>query len=669
MRNLILNIVLIISSLSFLPVVSAGDTDSMQNSKMVAYFAEKGLASTNVGGLICANTTWTLAGSPYIVNSSSIVIGCNAELTIEPGVQVRFGSTFGMVVGYPGFGNGTLVARGTEELPIIFTSIKDPCDPCNPAAPGDWSRIHFSDYAIDANCDDSYNYLSGSILEHVIVEYAGYGTWAAVFAEKSSPYLSYCEIRHNSYYGIQVDGTSAPHININDCNVWDNSNTGIYIANGLGHRLTNNNVHHNYGNGIYLDNCSNNAIGGNIIANNSAGGISFGSSGNNGISGNTITNNTGSGIGFYYNYYSGGGNNINGNTVTNNSAGGIYFSICSYSYGGGNTITGNTITNNVAGGINFFACIGSYGGGNTITDNTVTNNTTDGSGGGMCFGGHSGSNTITDNTVTNNTAGGSGGGIYFEWDSGGDIISGNIITNNTADGAGGGIRFGGSGGNTINGNTIIDNMAGGAGGGIYFGSSGGSTLGGNDISSNTSGPEGGGVYLSASSNTTFSGNAIAYNQISGVGTTGGVFVTGESQSVSLAGDPDTYTYNIIRDNDGYQIYNDNSFRGDGLNDVNAVYMNWGTCDVEEIQALIFDFFDNSAKAFVLFYPFVTEIRGDFDGDKVVDLADLVTFCNNWLRADCDFPDWCEGTDLDMSHQVDFFDFIIFAKHWLESIQP
>jgi len=67
------------------------------------------------------------------------------------------------------------------------------------------------------------------------------------------------------------------------------------------------------------------------------------------------------------------------------------------------------------------------------------------------------------------------------------------------------------------------------------------------------------------------------------------------------------------------------------------------------------------------WPFVTEILGDFDGDWDVDEADLGTFCNNWLRADCNAPDWCEGADLDLSHEVDFLDFAIFAKHWLEGI--
>jgi len=656
MRNLISNLVLIILVLSALPVVFAGDVDSLQSGEVVEYFAVQGLSSTNVGGLICTNTTWTLAGSPYIVNSSSIVIGCNAKLTIEPGVQVKIGPTLGMVVGYPGFGNGTLVARGTEQLPIVFTSMKDPCDPCNPPLPGDWSRLHFTDLAVDAVLDAN-QYVSGSILEYVTVEYAGSGTWPAVYAEKSSPFLNHCQIRHNSYYGIRVNGQSTPYINITNCEVWENSSRGIVIENGMGHRLLNNNVHHNHDGGISFGSASNNTLTGNTVSNNTGMGISFDGSGGNMLTENNVLNNTGTGISFSFS----SSNIFTGNTISNNTGTGIYFRSS-----GSNTLTENTISNNIGTGIYFNADWCYNSGDNTLTGNIISNNT----GTGISFSGFygdKGRNTLTGNTISNNT----GGGIYFYSNgsygySGSNTLTGNTISNNTTSGPGGGIYLGeGSGSNTINGNTITNNMAGDAGGGIYFGSSGGSTLGGNNISDNTSGSEGAGIYLTASSNTTFSGNAIADNQISGLGTTGGVFVTGDSQYVSLAGDPSHLISNIVRDNDGYQIRNDNSFRGDGLNDVNAVYMNWGTCDVVEIQALIFDFFDNSAKAFVLFWPYICP--GDFDMDGDVDWVNLGTFVDNWLRVDCNIPDWCEGADLDVSESVDFFDFAELANNWLKEI--
>ena len=89
----------------------------------VVYFcvASAASAQTNQNGLIVSNRTWTAAGSPYIV-TGSIVIGNNATLTIQPGVEVRFNSGFGITVGSQAFGAGTLKAQGTAGSKILFRS-------------------------------------------------------------------------------------------------------------------------------------------------------------------------------------------------------------------------------------------------------------------------------------------------------------------------------------------------------------------------------------------------------------------------------------------------------------------------------------------------------------------------------------------------------------------
>jgi len=49
-----------------------------------------------VSGAIRTNTTWTKAGSPYVVTGSVTVYGdttTGVTLTIEPGVEVRFKRT------------------------------------------------------------------------------------------------------------------------------------------------------------------------------------------------------------------------------------------------------------------------------------------------------------------------------------------------------------------------------------------------------------------------------------------------------------------------------------------------------------------------------------------------------------------------------------------------
>jgi parallel beta-helix repeat protein len=388
------------------------------------YFSIVGADDTNVGGLICEDTNWTAAGSPYIV-TSGILIGCNATLTIEPDVVVRFDPQMAIVVGHSMWGKGKIVARGTAESPIIFTSVKDPNSMLDPAKPGDWSRIHFSDYAVDATFDGSDNYTGGCILEHCIVEYAGFGNYAAIFAEKSSPFLNYCEVRHNLYYGIQVDGTSAPAIKITNCQVWDHPTRGIYISGGsVGNRLLNNNIHDNRDGGIYFINSGSNTLTGNTISGNTSyygGGIYFINSSSNTLTGNTISGNTASGDG-----------------------GGIFF----YSNAGSNTITGNTISGNISSSTGGGMCFNASGG-NTLIENTITDNTSSGSGGGIFFY-FSGSNTLTGNTISGNTASDAGGGIYFYYNSGSNTLTGNLLETNTSiSGLGGAVYIGSSGDTTF----------------------------------------------------------------------------------------------------------------------------------------------------------------------------------------------------------------------------
>ena len=57
----------------------------------LAYPAQETSAApfTDVSGAISVDTTWTLAGSPYVV-VGDVTVEPDITLTIEPGVQVRF---------------------------------------------------------------------------------------------------------------------------------------------------------------------------------------------------------------------------------------------------------------------------------------------------------------------------------------------------------------------------------------------------------------------------------------------------------------------------------------------------------------------------------------------------------------------------------------------------
>jgi len=80
-------------------------------------------AQTNVSGGIFQNTTWTLAGSPYIV-TGSIVVFPDKTLTIEPGVEVLVAPDYSFNTGNFRYieVRGTLVALGTDQAPITFKS-------------------------------------------------------------------------------------------------------------------------------------------------------------------------------------------------------------------------------------------------------------------------------------------------------------------------------------------------------------------------------------------------------------------------------------------------------------------------------------------------------------------------------------------------------------------
>lgn len=84
------------------------------------FWADAVSAVTEVEGLIRNEQTWTLSGSPYLVKSAGFGVAGGGVLTIEPGVIVKFVNNSEL-----GTGSGKIIANGTQEKPIIFTSIAD----------------------------------------------------------------------------------------------------------------------------------------------------------------------------------------------------------------------------------------------------------------------------------------------------------------------------------------------------------------------------------------------------------------------------------------------------------------------------------------------------------------------------------------------------------------
>ena len=309
---------------------------------------------------------------------------------------------------------------------------------------------------------------------------------------------------------------------------------------------------------VYMDHCT--------IRHNGGGGLRVGGNGNY-VTHNTISDNT-----------------------TNTKGGGIY------NDGSSTTISENTISNNSADG---GGGIYNTGSSTAISSNIISNNSTKFSSGGGIYN-YSHFATISENTISNNSAG-DGGGIYNIGSS--TTIRDNIISNNSAGfpggGGGGGICNDDHSYAIISGNTISNNSARFFGGGIYNTSHYPVVINSNIISGNTvtvgnGDDDGGGIYWrDGSGDVTY--NTIISNTTAS-GSTGGVYVEYVEE------DYPNIHYNTIKDNDGYEIYNDNGFSTTRLD---VRYNWWGATDEAAIKGMIFDWWNDGGKGLVDYNPYLT----------------------------------------------------------------
>jgi hypothetical protein len=137
------------------------------------------------------DTRWSAQNVPYFLEDP-IRIHENATLTLDPGVVLKFTAGKHIEVGYNST-NGRLIAQGTEELPIVFTSAS--------AVPqkGDWQGIRFSRFT-----------LPGSILEHCNIGYSGpNATYRAnVIVDPcgvGNPTIKNCEIHSSQRHGVYLN--------------------------------------------------------------------------------------------------------------------------------------------------------------------------------------------------------------------------------------------------------------------------------------------------------------------------------------------------------------------------------------------------------------------------------------------------------------------------------
>jgi len=137
-----------------------------------------GTTETIVCGTIDQDQWWTALGSPYVLTCYSEV-AAGVTLNIAPGVVVRSNGDMLAV-------RGSLLAGGTPDQPIVFTSSK------SSPAPGDWKGLWFpQDHG-------------PSVLRDVVVEYAGGANFGAIELTGGALWIWDSEIRHNSHEGVNA---------------------------------------------------------------------------------------------------------------------------------------------------------------------------------------------------------------------------------------------------------------------------------------------------------------------------------------------------------------------------------------------------------------------------------------------------------------------------------
>ena len=101
-----------------------------------------GASVTLVSGNITQNTSWTVANSPYEL-TGNVTVNQGIILSVEPGVIIRFRSGLNITV------NGGLTCNGSSGYPIILTS-------ASLTIPSFWGGIQFNSTAISSACIMNY---------------------------------------------------------------------------------------------------------------------------------------------------------------------------------------------------------------------------------------------------------------------------------------------------------------------------------------------------------------------------------------------------------------------------------------------------------------------------------------------------------------------------------
>ena len=184
---------------------------------------------------------WTNDNTYKVIGN--ITVPTNKSLNIQSGTEIKFDGYYSLIV------NGNLLAKGTKESYIRFTSFKP--SPTNK----DWNQIRIN----------SSN--STSIMDHCLVEYGkeDNSNNDGIIQVLGNALISNCIIRNSEETGIKVSSSNEVIIENNEVS---NCANGIVVSGGGNITLKNNNVHDIQFIGIRNNvTASNTIIEGNLVNN------------------------------------------------------------------------------------------------------------------------------------------------------------------------------------------------------------------------------------------------------------------------------------------------------------------------------------------------------------------------------------------------------------------
>ena len=202
---------------------------------VTAFYAQTTIPDgTDVSG------TWTLAGSPYIIEGEATV-PVGETLTILPGVTVKLNIGTGFDYSQPDYFDagiliveGSLIAVGGVEVPITFT--RDGTD-------GNWGQIFFnsSEGSYLSFCNFEYGYrisnMEGLMFAHGVISFFS-----------SAANIANCDFSYTQGAGIACYTSNVNFYG----NILHHNTSGIYSREGDMSNFANNIIYNNINIGIYV---------------------------------------------------------------------------------------------------------------------------------------------------------------------------------------------------------------------------------------------------------------------------------------------------------------------------------------------------------------------------------------------------------------------------------